>query len=159
MSMLSQFRKPGGFQQLLLLMETSEPAKQKALLQLVAKEDPGWAHLLKVKALTFDRVLQWPEDVLMSLTSHLPDSVLAAAHQMAFQISSSQAFHEKWLNALPSVKSREIQTLSKTQVFTPAEKSAAAIQIVQKIRELEQKGTLIPHNFDPSLEWDDRLVA
>ena len=62
--MLSRFRKPGGFMQLLALIESCDPSKQKNLLSLVGPEDPGWAHLLKVKALTFDRIRSWPAPVL-----------------------------------------------------------------------------------------------
>jgi hypothetical protein len=159
MSTLSRFRKPGGFQQLLLLIETCDPSKQKNLMQLVCKEDPGWAHLLKVKALTFERVLSWPSEVLMEITPPLSDLVLATVYQIAQNLQRDPLLAEKWLKGLPSLKAKEIQSLSQNQIFTPAEQSVAVIKVIQTVRELESKGILRFANFDPLLEIDQRLTA
>src|SRR5690349_9430773 len=116
MSMLNRFRKPGGFLQLLALIETCEPAKQKSLMHLVGTEDPGWAHLVKLKILTMERIFSWPQEILMEITPHLPDQVLAIAHQMATQLSPKA--QEKWLNSLPSMKAREVKEMCKDLVIT-----------------------------------------
>jgi hypothetical protein len=160
-TMLSRFRKPGGFQQLLTLIETCEPAKQKSLLHLVSSEDPGWAHLVKVKALTFERILTWPEEVLMEITPHLPDAILATAYRMAEQVSVGKplSLHEKWINCLPSMKAKEIRALAKTLAFAPSEQFSSSIKIIQTVRELTAKGQLKFISFDPSLEIDNRLAA
>lgn len=160
MSMLNRFRKPGGFQQLLSLIETCEPNKQKDLLHLVGSEDPGWAHLVKSKSLTFDRILSWPVEVLMEVTPHLPDKILAIAYLMAEQQSShGHLLHEKWLKSLPSMKAREVHSLSVGLAVTPAEQAASSIKIIQTVRDLEAKGQIRFSQFDPSLEVDKRLAA
>ena len=161
MSMLSRFRKPGGFQQLITLLETCDPSKQKSLLHLVGSEDPGWAHVVKVKSLTFERVLSWPQEVLMEITPHLPDQVLATAYRMAEILSQGQGrqLHEKWISSLPSMKAREIQELAQSHLFTTAEQTNAVIKVIQTVRELEAKGLLRFATFDPVLEIDSKIAA
>ena len=161
MSMLNRFRKPGGFQQLLQLLETCEPLKQKNLLHLVGTEDPGWAYLVKLKSLTFERVLSWPVEVLMEITPHLPDKMLATAYQIAESISlrSSSKLHEKWLQSLPSMKAREIHEMAKMLPFNAPEQSTTMVKVILVVRDLESKGQLRFSNFDPSLELDKRIAA
>lgn len=159
MSMLSRFRKPGGFQQLLTLMETCDDQKKKNLMLLLSSEDPGWAHLVKIKSLTFERVLSWPVNVLMEITPHLSDRVLVTAYQIAEAHPLLKGSHEKWLKALPSLKAREITNLSEMTPFSASEHLAAKIKIIQTVRELEAKGHIRFANFDPSLEVDTRIAA
>lgn len=161
MSLLGRFRKPGGFQQLLTLIETCDPAKQKNLMHLVGTEDPGWAHLVKVKTLTFERILSWPQEVLMEITPHLPDQILATAYQMAELLSPTgrPQLQEKWINSLPSMKAREVKSLSNDRKVTAAEEASTSIKVIQTVRELEAKGKIRFSNFDPTLEIDKRIAA
>ncbi len=160
MSILGRFRKPGGFQQLLTLIETCDPTKQKNLLHLVGTEDPGWAHLVKIKTLTFSRILSWPIETLMEITPHLPDPVLATAYQMAEQLAlQGPPLHEKWLKSLPSIKAREIRSLVQTAAFNIHEQVATGIKVIQVVRSLEARGKIRFSNFDPTLEIDKRLAA
>jgi hypothetical protein len=161
MSTLGRFRKPGGFQQLLVLIETCEPTKQKNLLHLIGVEDPGWAHLVKVKALTFERVLSWPVEILMEVTPPLPDQILASSYKMAELISTPErpALHEKWLKSIPSIKAREIQDLARLHTLSTADQSACVIKLLQTVRELESKGIIRFASFDPSLDVDQRITA
>lgn len=160
MHMLSRFRKPGGFQQLLTLIETCDPAKQQNLLHLVGTEDPGWANLVRVKALTFERVLSWPTETLMEITAHLPDQVLVAAYQMAEKMAAPEApYHEKWLKSLPSIKAREIHSRAQSSPPNAQVHAAAGIKVIQAVRDLEAKGLIRFSTFDPTLEIDKRLAA
>ncbi len=170
MSLLARFRKPGGFQQLRTLIETCEPTKQKALLQLIASEDPGWAHLVQVKTLSFSRILSWPVEILMELTPPLPDLALATIYKMAEELSkspqssqsrsSSEApLHEKWLQSLPAIKAREVHLLSTNINFAAGDQMAAAIRLIQTARELEAKGQIRVSQFDPTLELDKDIAA
>lgn len=160
MSVLGRFRKPGGFQQLLTLIETCEPSKQQNLLNLVGTEDPGWAHLVRLKTLTFARVLSWPVETLMEITPHLPDPILATAYQMAEQMAiHGPPLHEKWLQSLPSIKAREVRSLAQTAPFNIHEQIATGIKVIQVVRSLEFRGLLRFSKFDPTLEIDKRLTA
>lgn len=161
MSTLGRFRKPGGFQQLLALIETCDPAKQKNLMHLIGTEDPGWAHLVRLKALTFERIMSWPVEVLMEITPPLPDNILANGYKMAELISNGEQphLHEKWLKSIPSIKAKEIKDLASYQQLTAADQAASVVKLLQVVRELEAKGVIRFSNFDPSLELDMRITA
>ena len=159
--MLARFRKTGGFQQLVTLIETSPPTKQKILLELVAKEDPGWAHLLKDKLLSFERILSWPPTILLEITSLLPDQILIATYLMARAVPASGYLpaQDRWLQGLPHLKARSIQEMSMDFQLTPEEQNAALIRVLLLVRELESRGQIQFSKFDPSLVLDQRLAA
>jgi flagellar motor switch protein FliG len=153
--MLARFRKPGGFQQLLTLVETCEPEKRKSLLHMVSSEDPGWAHLVKVKALTFERILSWPQETLTVITPHLPDSILLNAYKMA----EKSLQHEKWLKAVPSLQAQDIKISAQNLQLTAEEQFSTSIKIIQTVRELVADGQIQFADFDPALIIDERLAA
>ena len=161
MSTLSRFRKPGGFQQLLALIETCEPEKQKNLMHLIGTEDPGWAHLVKIKALTFERILSWPVEILMEITPHLQDHSIAMVFRMA---ESSDKYkkndlHTKWLKSIPNIKAKSIQNMANSVRFTKEDQTASVIKLLQTVRELQVKGILNFSAFDPGLDVDIRITA
>lgn len=71
MSILARYRKPGGFKQLLQLIETSQPMKQEKLLEVVEKEDPAWAQLIREKKIDPEMVLAWKSDHLVVIFEHM----------------------------------------------------------------------------------------
>ena len=71
MSILARYRKPGGFKQLLQLIETSQPTKQEKLLEVVEKEDPQWAQMIREKKITPEMVLGWKNDHLVIIFEHM----------------------------------------------------------------------------------------
>lgn len=162
MSKLLRFRKSGGFQQLLFLIETCEPEKQKSLLHMVACEDPGWAHLIKVKALTFQRILTWPVEILMEITPHLQDSSLAMIYRMAEEISDkspSTDLHNRFLKSIPETKAHEVIELANGIRFTPGDQMATVIRLLQTVRELEAAGKFSIQYFDPGLHFDIKITV
>lgn len=155
MSMLNRFRKSGGFTQLLVLLESCDSEKQKQLLHLIATEDPGWAHLVKLKVLTVDKILNWPNSVLQEITPHIPDS-LHLSLLLSFNQTPQQ---DKWLQALPTMRGRDLRERMTHYKENPQEAVSASIKLIQIIRELETEGKIVFKNFDPSLVVDHRLVA
>jgi len=154
MSMLARFRKPGGFLQLLALIETCDEQKRRNLLDLIGAEDPGWAHLVKIKALSFERIMSWPVETLMEITPHLPDKILVSVYQMC-----DQAKREKWLKSLPGIKSKEIQNLSAESPVNYFEQGPTAIKLIQIVRDQISKGQIRFAQFDPTLEIDQQIAA
>lgn len=152
--MLTRFRKPGGFQQLLALIETCDPIKQKNLLHLVGSEDPGWAHLVRSKCLTLDRVLGWPPEILMEITPYIPDKILLCLISV---IRGDQL--EKLKAAIPHMQMRSMMETTNSQVITPSEQAASAVKLIQIVRSLEAEGKLKFQTFDPLLVVDPSLAA
>jgi len=154
MSTLARFRKPKGLLQLIKLIETSEPEKRKQLLTLIAKEDPGWAHMVQTKALSFQRILGWPESVLEKVFEQIPASLLTALIQMA---NGEEA--RKIQTCLPRRLQKEVDQLNRDRRYTREEKSVALTRLLTVIRDLQDQGVLVFSNFDPSLDIDLRLAG
>lgn len=153
MPMLNRFRKQGGFQQLLNLIETCEPSKQKNLLHLVSVEDPGWAHLVKVKCLTLHRIFSWPEAVIREITPFLPEKVMVALHSA---LDPSQ--QERLKAAIPHMQLRNLEDQFSTGATT-SEQHAAQIKLFQIVRDLEAEGKFKFQTFDPILVIDPSIAA
>lgn len=154
MSTLARFRKPKGLLQLVKLIETSEPDKRRQLLSLVAKEDPGWAHMVLAKALTFERVIQWPEPVLEKIFEQVPANLLASLIQAAPEESA-----HKIQSCLPRKLQKDVELLVQERRFTREEKSGALTRLLVVIRELQDQGVLVFAHFDSTLEIDLRLAG
>jgi flagellar motor switch protein FliG len=153
MSMLSRFRKQGGFSQLLTLIETCDPIKQKNLLHLVGVEDPGWAHLVKIKCLTVDRILNWPQEILMEITPHLTEKLIISLYARLRPDQKNQL-----TSALPNSALRILKDQMGQSVHI-AEQNAAAIRLIQIVRDLENAGKIKFSNFDPALTIDPSIAA
>jgi flagellar motor switch protein FliG len=154
MAVLSQFQKQGGFRQLLQLVELSDPLKQKNLFHLIAQEDPGWAHLIRVKMLTLDKVLAWPPAILVQVISPLPIPLLS---QLYAQVSEN---HRQILDQCLTVRSqRELREFRETHGSEPLELWAAQVKLLQCIREMESLGLLSLSEIDPTLVWEQNLAA
>lgn len=152
--MLNRFRKPGGFLQLVQLIETTEIAKQKNLLHLVGKEDPGWAHLLRLKTLSIDRIFSWPPDILYKILPEMPLPLLTVIYMTA-----QDERRAKILASIPHPLVRKIQDLCE-QIGSPeAQLFSANIKLLQLVRELHNNGTIDFNRFDPALHIEDSLVA
>lgn len=155
MSMLSRFRKPGGFLQLVNLIESCEPEKRKNLLKLVSSEDPGWAHLVSKKTLSFERIISWPEPFLAELIAHLPDSIVVVGYHMI----SEDPLRNKWAQCISNERRITIKNMITESTNSPSEYFAATVKIIKTVRELEIKGDLRLSQFDPALVIDTRLAS
>ena len=154
MSLLNRFKKQGGFIQLLQLIESTEPSKQKSLLHLVGQEDPGWAHLVRLKSLTADRILNWPNEVLSKILSHLSSPVIAVLYN-----NGSESQRTKILLCLPQRIVREVQELATNIPSGTSEVTTAQLKLVQTSRDLNNSGQIDFLKFDPSLHVEHKLVA
>lgn len=154
MSMLNRFRKPGGFVQLLQLIESCDGEKQKNLIQLIASEDPGWASLVKAKQLSFQKVLSWPQPHLAMVLERLPYRTLLAL------VAGSQSEQKMVVkNTLsPSLWARLMKDIEETPLETNEHK-VAQLKLLSSIREMDQEGKIKLTAIDQRLELDPRLVA
>lgn len=153
MTMLARFRQSGGFLKLVLLIESCDGAKQRNLLDLVAQEDPGWAHLLKLKTLNAERILSWPEPVLSQIWASSPLQLTIALWQ-----KSPTPLREKIERSLPrSYQTSFRKGVEDTPILDDAEVATARLRLVSHVRELSQNGTLRFRDFDPGLELQGSL--
>lgn len=152
--MLNRFRKPGGFIQLLQLIESCDGEKQKNLIKLIASEDPGWASLVKAKQLSYQKVLSWPQPSLALILESIPYRTLLAL------VAGSQHTQKEVLKSTvsPSLWARLTKDLEETS-FEPSEHKVAQLKLLSVVREMEQEGKIKLASIDQLLELDPRLVA
>ena len=74
---LLRYRKPGGFKQLVSLIETFGPQKKEKFLEMIDAEGPAWGEALRAKMLTIDRIFKWPDDTVERVFKRLPTKSLA----------------------------------------------------------------------------------
>lgn len=154
MSQLSRFRTPGGFAQLLRLVETSPGPERDNLMELIAKEDPGWAHLIRLKTLTPERILSWPEKVLAQIWLETSLQLLIAVWQRA-----PAPAREKMERAM----ARPIHVAFRRELTEagPVDDNAyavAAIQLVRIVRDMQVAEKIRFEEVDPSLIFDPSLA-
>lgn len=154
MSNISRYRRPGGLTQLIQLLETSERPKREELLDIVAKEDPGWAYFIQSKALNIERVLTWPPSVLEQVFSKLPLQFVAILSQMV-----DEETQKKIENSINRSLIRELYQLRTEKTYSVEHRWNVGVKVIQTVRELQSQGVLKFSTFDPGLEVDSRLAG
>ena len=154
MSMLSRYRKPGGFQQLLLLLESCTAPKRAQLMKLIESEDAAWAKLISTKIVTLDKFFSWDATHVAEVTTQLvPRTLAILLHGLPSECL------EKAVTSMPPIKRREIESLFSEQSPSPGEVEAARIKLLSKVRELEDSGRLNLAQIDPAVSIRNVKVA
>lgn len=152
MELLRRYQKPGGFLQLVQLIETCNPQKQQQLLSSIEKESPVWAQEVKNKVLTIEKIFNWNEQTLAELISRVQELTLSiAVHGL------DPAVWERVSKTLSHGQLRRIDDLSKTKKPTPAEISTAFMKIITEIREMISLGYIQLAKVDPHLHIDEDI--
>jgi flagellar motor switch protein FliG len=152
--MLARFKKPGGFIQLLNLIETCTGAKKEQLLKAVASENAGWAKLLQDKMLTIEKIFSWPPEAVSEITTRLPERIVGIAlHGIKEDLRAKATF------SMPVMKLRAIEEVLTGYKPNPGEIQAAFLKILMKARELEKGGELKLDKIDPGSSLTDVKAA
>lgn len=154
MSMLARFKKPGGFIQLINLIETCAEPKKTQLLKAVESENPAWAKLLNEKMLTIDKVMAWPAEAVSEITSRLPERIVAIA-----MLGLKEELRPKATFAMSHMKIRAIEEVMQGYKPSAGEIQAAFLKILMKARELEKGGELKLDKIDPGSSLNDVKAA
>ena len=157
MSMLDRYRRPGGFMQLLQLLETCGPAKQERFLEMIAAEDPSWAEMIRSKMLSINRIYNWPDDNLREILGTLQDLtltvlLLTAPDSVKVRINATLSHSHK----------RKVDDLLQTTNPSPQEVATTHMKVIESARRLVQEGALKFERFDPDLcidvDIEDKLT-
>jgi hypothetical protein len=146
MSMLSRYRKLGGFVQLLQLIETCGKQKQDNFLQIIEKEDIEWANTIRKKMLTLEKVLGFDNSTLAEISARLQDLTLATALH-GFKPEDG----ERFLTTFTHTQKRNIEDLKTAKVPLPAEINAAFIKILVEVRSMITQGYIRLEKVAPDL--------
>ncbi len=146
MSMLNRYKKPGGFIQLLKLIETFGPQKREKFMALIKEEDPTWATTLSSKLLSLERIFSWDSATLSEIMVRLPEKNLAVAiHGL------SPENKEKVLSMLSHSEKRRLDNNLGEVKPTDGEIAASMVKVIEATRELIVSGALRVESFDKQL--------
>lgn len=152
MGMLDRYKKKGGFNQLLQLLETSPMAKREQFLGLIAGESPAWEDALRKRILTIDKVYSWDGQYLVEIFSRVQPLTLANALH-----GSPQEQVDQLLGCLPPISKRKITDLLAESNPTPAEKSTCISRMLSEVRGFISQGILKLEKIDPDLHVPENI--
>lgn len=150
MSMISRYRKSGGFVQLLKLIETCGKQKQDNFLKMIQEEDPKWADALKEKMLTIEKICSWDDNTVGEISARLQQMTLATALN-----GLPEPAAEKFCKMMSHSQRRAIDDLKKSKAGNPGEVSAAFMKIMDEVRKMINEGDLRVEKFAPELVIPD----
>lgn len=152
MGILDRYKKKGGFLQLLTLIETSSKQKQDNFLSLIMQEDPFWERVLRLKILSIERVLSWPESTLVEIFTRVQPLTVA----VAFHGLTNDEF-ERRFSFLGSADRRKLFNLSTEVNPTASEKLSCVMKLITEVRLLSNQGIVKFEKIDPDLVIDENI--
>lgn len=137
MSMLARYKKPGGTQQLVALLESCLSKKRELLLNTIMAEDKDFGNMIKSKLLTVEKIFRWDPLIVCEATTQLSERTLAVALKGLPPEAFAIATH-----TMRDLKKREVVNLLEVIKPTAVEIESAHIKLVEKVRELEKHGSI-----------------
>lgn len=153
MSILARYKKPGGFKQLLQLIETSQPMKQEKLLEVVEKEDPSWAQKIREKKISPEMVLEWEHDHL----SLIFENMISQHCSNIFKSMGEEKIKE-FSTLLRADKYRELkQLVDDSSEPSPSQLAAAYSNMLETVRYLDEEKIIDLRYIDPVLDLGEAV--
>lgn len=152
MGMLDRYKKKGGFNQLLNLLETSNKTKQDQFLNLIQQENPNWEEALKKRILTIDKIIAWDKESTSEIITRVQPLTLAVALR-----HFSEEKRDSILNVLTQGEKRKIQNLVSETNPNPAEIATCISKIVTEVRTLVQQGIIKLEKIDPEIAIPENI--
>ena len=135
MSMLARYKKPGGVQQLVALLESCLSKKRELLLNTIMAEDKEFGNMIRAKLLTVEKIFRWDPLFVCEVTTQLSERTLAVVLKGLPPEAFAIATH-----TMRDLKKREVVNLLEVLKPTAVEIESAQIKLVEKARELEKQG-------------------
>ncbi len=146
MSTLARYRKPGGFAQLVKLLEGLDATKRAQLLNIIGEEDTSWVSALQEKMLSFEIIMSWPDEALLEVLTRCKPLTIGTALQ---SLPSENQARVKSL--LPSSTRAQVMDILNYDISENAKIQSAVLQLIQEVRELILDGHLQLKSFAPEL--------
>ena len=152
MGMLDRYRKPGGFLQLVTLLETCGIVKQEKFLKIVRYEAPLWHVEMKTKLLSLERIYNWSDSVLNQVVTNLQDLCLAVVIHAA-----DEPLKGRLVSMVSHGRKRKIDDLLARNPPSSGEIATMQIKVVETARKMINDGLLRVEQFDPTLAIDNGI--
>ncbi len=154
MSMLARYKKLGGFEQLLLLIETSSDKKKDQFLKLIETESAATAALIKTKMLTVEKIFSWDPSFLGDITIQLPSTILAILLK-----NKPDTMVQNVIATFPHLKKQEVLSTLKEMAISAGEFESARMKLIQTVRDLNKSGAIKITKIAPDLDIADLKVS
>ncbi|MDB2426209.1 hypothetical protein N9W41_01555 [bacterium] len=160
MSTLNRFKKPGGFKQLLFLIESSNTAKKEQLLKVVANEDQTWAGHIQDRMLTIDKIFSFDGETLEKIISRIPGTTWVKA-LFHLEEGPRKELFDKITQFISHAQKVQLEADIAELDPPPDQVTAAHILIIKTARSLQEAGELPLEKLDDSLNIRtlDELVS
>lgn len=152
MSTIDRYRKSGGFNQLLLLLETCGPQKQQKLLEIIAQEDSFWYEILRKKMLSIERILGWSDQIVLEIFSHQYDLTLGV-----FFHGQKPEVKNRIMKLLPKSRYIKIEDAYTTKAPNSGEIATMNMKIIEFTRQKIASREFKVSEFDPELDIPDNI--
>ena len=151
-SLLVRYKRPGGFLQLVKLIEGFGKDKKEKFLSILEQEDPNWAGAIESKLLTVEKILSWGDEPLLDVVRTVHKKNMAA---VLHGLPKDQ--QERVLGLLSEVPRKHLK--EEMELMTPStpEIASSMVKLIEETRELIDKKYLKLEMCDASLTIPDDI--
>lgn len=158
MNSLQRYKKPGGFNQLLTLIEGFGAQKRQKFLEMIEVESLAWANALREKIITVEKINRWPDEVILEVMKMLPEKLMVFSLQ-----ALAESRREPLMALFPQSEKRRITLVLSEGTPTTEEMSAAMNKFIETARRMINDRILQVDKFDMSLfipaEFEAKIEA
>ncbi len=153
--MLDRYKKTGGFNQLLTLLETCGPQKKQKFLEIIRLEDSRWADALEAKMISLERFFKWNDSAVSEVTGAMLEINVATI------LTAMPEHSERILATLAHTKKKRVQEVAEATRPTADGIATSVHKLYETIRRLTNEGVLRLDKIDPDMyvpeDIEDRL--
>lgn len=163
MSMITRYKRAGGFLQLLCLIETFGKQKQEKFLTMIREENPLWADAIEDRLITIDRMFSWPSATLAEIMNRVPTKNVAVA---LYGLSDER--RDQIFSLISHSEKRKLEGLMNEQKPSEGEITASLLKLIEATREMLKSSVLrvdqtdermsIPENIEERLVETSQTV-
>jgi hypothetical protein len=151
-STLERYKKKGGFIQILTLIESSEPTKAAKFLSIIEQESQTWAHAIKEKALTLEKIKKLEKSVLYEAFDALPATVLANA------MIKSPDLKEAIIPCLSAIKQKKTEVaMTENPDPRPGDIIACQLRMISALRAAITEGRVKQSSLPKELQISENI--
>ncbi len=154
MAMVDRYRKSGGFNELLKVLETCNAKKREQIMAIIQSETPEWAAAIDQKTITFAQIISWESNVFLDIVSSIPSLQMAIALK-----SLTPAEYQVVLKKLSHQEQRKLELVYDEIKPTPVDISSGVFKVIGDVRDLIGKSVVKVEKFDMRLHIPNNFEA
>jgi flagellar motor switch protein FliG len=138
MGLLERYKKPGGKQQLVKLIETSAPQVKENIIFAVRREDPEFAEEVMQLVLTWEDLQNQEDMVFNEIAETVPPNMLAIAYH-----KEESSTRERFFKRISPVLLKKIQEVEEDfGADTAGKVKSGQMFVLKEARKLEEAGKI-----------------